>query len=629
MRLTGKQTIIWIALMLLMPAALTYAQQNTRKPARILFLLDGSSSMLNNWTRDEDRFSAAGRIIQQITDSVYQVNPKVAFALRVYGTQYPAQDKNCYDTELEVPFGYKNAGQIQTRLKYLKARGYSPIAWSLEQAAIHDFTQSDQFAYSIILLTDGGESCGGDICQTVEKLLQQKISFQPYILSLVDYAPLQQQYDCLGKFLTVAQETEIGPAIQAIINDNRIVLQNGSEKSPVLAQAAPPATSPVAATKPVLSGPISSSRRPARLKFNLPLSAVRTVSKNDLALTLHIPPEAESLVLPAAPVMRKIATKTKPSRMRLLYAMAVAEPRPFPKQAPLRIPPEEENPTPTVTMSASPPVNVNPARPAVRKVEPVKSELTIHSLVTEQANDTRLQVIFTNGKGKFYNAEPKMEFIDVASRNTVKTAYRNMMGGHPDPILLPAGTYDIFIPGSKATAKNVTVQPNKLNTITIVVGGGSIAFHYPTNPNRPVKEYTALISKRFDGGPVVKQPCDTELPYDPTNYHIEINTLPPLVYNVDVEFNEVKLIAIPEAGTVEIVNTELMGKIQFWWQMGDAFVPFYDMVINGNQADQTVMFRPGHYQVRYYQHGSVPSSKPSVISFSVKSNQTTKVKLIP
>src|SRR5690606_5904873 len=130
---------------------------------------------------------------------------------------------------------------------------------------------------------------------------------------------------------------------------------------------------------------------------------------------------------------------------------------------------------------------------------------------------------------------------------------------------------------------------------------------------------------RFEGGGVVKQACDSELPYDPSNYHIEINTLPPLVYNVDVNFGEMKLIAIPEAGTVEIVNTELLGKVQFWFQMGDAFVPFYDMVLTGNPEAQSVEVRPGNYQVRYYRHGSAPSSQPAVISFSIKSKHTTKI----
>lgn len=619
-----------LAAMLLPLHPVVQGQENhMHKPARILFLLDGSSSMLNDWQHKETRFATAARIIERITDSVYKINPKVAFALRVYGTQYPAQDKNCYDSRLEVPFGYKNAAQIQTRLKYLTAKGYSPIAWSLEQAAVHDFVNSDQYAYSIILLTDGGESCGGDICQTVTQLVQQKISFQPYILSLVDYAPLRDQYDCMGKLLTVAKEGDIQTAVQTILHDNRILFKEGASKihpEPIAVTREEQQPTPVATTpeRPVSSemkevAAIPVSRQPARQQVNrspAPGGATRSTSR----VTLAIPLEPEAITRPVLPVFKRVSINTKPRRANILYTLPIAQVRKLPKLVLLQIPLE------TVPQ---PPASKQPAVRSRQPPKTIEEKDVAYTLSTEEAKDTRLQVFFTNGKGKYYNTEPKMVFLDSKSQKQLKTAYRNMMVGAPDPILLASGTYDIQIPGSKATARNVHIQPNKLNSVTILVGHGSIAFHYPTNTRRPVEEYQALVSKRFEGGPVVKQACDTELPYDPTNYHVEINTLPPLIYNVDVGFNEVKLLAVPEAGKVVIINTELMGKIQFWFQMGGDYVPFYDMVINGNPATQTVSFRPGNYQVRYYQHGSTPASKPAVIGFSVVSNQTTEVKLIP
>jgi|SRR5690606_18071766 len=245
----GIQIIIGIFFVTSIPFVEAQAQSNNTKPARILFLLDGSSSMLNLWEDSTSRFHTAARIIDKIADSIYQVNPDVAFALRAYGTKFPAQEKNCYDTELEVPFRSRNAAQIQTRLKYLRAQGYSPIAWSLEQAALQDFENSDDYAYSIILITDGGESCGGHICETVEKLLQQKISFQPYILSLVYDAPLRAEYDCLGKFLTVTKEEDIAKAVQVIIDDNKVILKEGTKKK-FVAPVKPKILTPKVVTKP-------------------------------------------------------------------------------------------------------------------------------------------------------------------------------------------------------------------------------------------------------------------------------------------------------------------------------------------------------------------------------------------
>ena len=166
-----------------------YGQQPTKaKQPRILILLDGSSSMQKQWTPNDFRYEAAARIIDKLMDSVYAVNPDVEFALRVYGHQHPTADNNCFDTKLEVQFSKDHYTQMMLRLAALDAIGVSPIAYSLQQAAEKDLVRLDENKYSLILITDGGESCDGNICAVVRELLKKKIDFKPYILSLVDYA---------------------------------------------------------------------------------------------------------------------------------------------------------------------------------------------------------------------------------------------------------------------------------------------------------------------------------------------------------------------------------------------------------------------------------------------------------
>jgi hypothetical protein len=126
---------------------------------------------------------------------------------------------------------------------------------------------------------------------------------------------------------------------------------------------------------------------------------------------------------------------------------------------------------------------------------------------------------------------------------------------------------------------------------------------------------------------VVKQNCDTVLPYEPANYHIEINTLPQMMLNVDLDFYSVKVMSVPEAGTVQITNTNSKGKVQFWYQHGDAYEPFYEMNVTGNAAAQKVDFLPGLYQVRYINGPQKPMAKADVILFRVKSNMITNLEL--
>jgi von Willebrand factor type A domain len=199
------------------PNAKLWGQNKTFIQPRILFLVDGSSSMLETWQTNQIRFKVAGKIIDQIVDSIYKVNPNVEFGLRVYGHQHTAQENNCFDTKLEVPFGKSNATQLYLRMASLKPLGVSPIAYSLKEAAENDLINTNNYNYSLILITDGGESCNGNICEVVKLLLEKKIKFQPYIISLINYQPLEQQYACLGSYLKVTNDAEATQATNTIL----------------------------------------------------------------------------------------------------------------------------------------------------------------------------------------------------------------------------------------------------------------------------------------------------------------------------------------------------------------------------------------------------------------------------
>ena len=206
-----------IALAVMLPISIIWGQNNTFIQPRILFLVDGSSSMLESWQANQIRFKAAGKIIDQIVDSIYKVNPNVEFGLRVYGHQHTAQENNCFDTKLEVPFGKSNATQLFLRMNSLKPLGVSPIAYSLKEAAENDLINTSNYNYSLILITDGGESCNGNICEVVKLLLEKKIKFQPYIIGLINYQPLELQYACLGTYLKVTNDAEATLATNTIL----------------------------------------------------------------------------------------------------------------------------------------------------------------------------------------------------------------------------------------------------------------------------------------------------------------------------------------------------------------------------------------------------------------------------
>src|SRR5688572_858940 len=105
----------------------TKVQQKLPEKTRILFLLDASGSMLEQWERpNQTRWSVAKSILAKLVDSLGQ-NSKLELALRVYGHRSPQQIKNCKDTWLEVPFKSKNHGLIIAKLNEIKPKGVTPI----------------------------------------------------------------------------------------------------------------------------------------------------------------------------------------------------------------------------------------------------------------------------------------------------------------------------------------------------------------------------------------------------------------------------------------------------------------------------------------------------------------------
>lgn len=636
------------------------------KPVKVLFLLDGSSSMLDDWQAGTQRFVAASGLINTIIDSIRAVNPNVEYGLRVFGHQYPVQQNVCTDTKLEVPFSRGNQSQIKARLKYISARGVSPIAYSLQKTAEENFVNSDKVAYSIILLTDGGESCGGNLCEVIEKLLGGKITFTPYILSLIDNLDLKKEYDCFGKYLTVATPNQIAPAIKTIIDDNRKMYVNNdgtfAATKHELPQATPkPIVEPIKEVqpKPIVQTKVDTPKVvpiDPKVAENVivarnilsPINNVKPKSLRKLATkkVVKVPPQKKAL----PPIAQLIFTPEEPE-----VVAPIVQPKPRPKaviigakrtnirwttirvlpstkrikESPLinsRIKFTEDQPKPIVV--AQPKTNPTPKpivspKPQTKLPFQQQEEAKVKT-VTEKSEDTKVLVYFTDGKGKYYKTEPKIDFVDIKTNKVVQSNFRlvDRKTGIPEPIKIPPGTYRITRPNSSFKTAIVTIEANTTQRIDITIAKGSIKFRYATNPNRPMVEFSATVQNYVEKGPVVRQRCDELLEYEPGIYHIEINTLPISVRTLpDLKFGELNIIDIPEPGTFAVLNS-FRGKVQLWYLKGAAFEPFYDLDLNGNPADQKLDLQPGSYKVFFFKDG-----KEQEQEFRIKSNAVSDVTL--
>ncbi len=608
-----------------------FAQKNEVKQPRILILLDGSSSMSYEWTKDESRFKAASRIILALMDSMYKVNKDVEFALRVYGHQYPSQQNNCFDTRLEVMFSKNNIDQMGMRLHALQPIGVSPIAFSLKEAAEWDFEKPLLNAYSLILVTDGAESCSGDICDVVKKLLEKRIDFKPYILSLVDNPALKNGYDCLGNYLPVAQEKDIKPSVGKIVDayTQMIALQKIDKK--LLKEAVVNAPSVLKVDIPQFkvkqeepeSPPIKETPKPKPVVSTPPPVVTPPIKQPEPTkdLTNRTNDNLESVKqLPIATIRQMPVTASSRS-FRVAIVTTAAKPVKMPRY---NVPVVKDEPAPQPKIAAKPPVK-QPTPPA----EIIKPKVITDSSLQNTKKETTLQVYLSDGNRNFDSA-PLMAFIDKTTKKEVFRFQRTVdIGSIPHRQKVPTGNYYLTIIGSESKyTYDVTIAPNENNAIIIPVSNGTLVFGYEGNDKRKITGYVAKVSRRFDRNATpVLQSVSEERAYEPGTYNVIIETLPPFNRTFDLDIGTQKGIVIPEEGDLVIANDTKIGKVTLYYPIGDRFRAFMSINLDGSGTSHAFRVLPGTYKAGYKKNPELPLQEETMVEFTVKSNIVTNLEL--
>ncbi|CAM2011298.1 vWA domain-containing protein [Acanthopleuribacter pedis] len=186
----------------------------------IQLILDASGSMWNKFEDGRYRITTAKDVLQQVVNSLPAENAGLQVGLRIYGSRVSHKENGaCDDTALFVPMSGVDRDQLLKTIRKARALGATPIAKSLTAAAA-DFS-GIQGKKSIILVTDGLESCGGDVEAAVAKLKEAGVDVDLRIIGLdLDdqavavfsrYATLENVADAasLSKVLSAAVEEQV------------------------------------------------------------------------------------------------------------------------------------------------------------------------------------------------------------------------------------------------------------------------------------------------------------------------------------------------------------------------------------------------------------------------------------
>lgn len=199
----------WFLVMLYFVPATLLAQERSQA----ILVLDGSGSM---WGQIDGTAKIA--IAQDVVGQLLQTLPDTqVLGLTVYGHR---RKGDCADIETLVVPGAGTRGQIAAAVNAISPKGKTPMIDAVRQAA--EALRYTEEAATVILVSDGIETCNGDPCAAARALEQAGVNFTVHVVGFdVSDPQALAQMQCLadetgGTFRTAANATELADALTVI-----------------------------------------------------------------------------------------------------------------------------------------------------------------------------------------------------------------------------------------------------------------------------------------------------------------------------------------------------------------------------------------------------------------------------
>jgi len=193
------------------------AQPASPAPPDAMLVLDASGSMwgqLQGRAKIELAREAVGGMLRQWPSTQ-------ALGLMVYGHRSKG---DCRDIELlRSPslLGAQGAAALQGTVNKLQPKGMTPISESVRQAALQ--LRHTERAATVILVSDGEETCQADPCAVGRELKAQGVGFTAHVIGfdIARGSRAQQQLQCLaeatgGRYLDARNAAELNQALGTV-----------------------------------------------------------------------------------------------------------------------------------------------------------------------------------------------------------------------------------------------------------------------------------------------------------------------------------------------------------------------------------------------------------------------------
>ena len=196
-----------------------------------MFILDASGSM-QEAAGVQTKMAAAQAVLAEVVPAVA---PEVKIGLAAYGHR---RENDCADIEILVAPGNEDRATLLARIAAMRPVGMTPISAAVAQVA--DLLKGRAAETTIVLVSDGQETCGGDPCVTVRALKAAGVKFVMHVVGFAVTAADRLQLECIaqaggGKYFAAADAAGLLAALQEV--NAEIAQKVEQAKTVVVAQA--------------------------------------------------------------------------------------------------------------------------------------------------------------------------------------------------------------------------------------------------------------------------------------------------------------------------------------------------------------------------------------------------------
>lgn len=189
------------------------------------FVIDLSGSM-NKQDQGEAQIESARRAFKQALE---KIPAETHVGLRLYGHRIEQANKaeSCKDSELVVPIKAMDRAALIRAVEAPTPKGYTPIAHSLELAA-QDFATEREAEKTIILLSDGEETCDGDPVAVMQSLKDKGFRLTVHVIGFNVDAKTRAQLEGIasvtgGKYFAARGASGLSQALEAATETSVVI----------------------------------------------------------------------------------------------------------------------------------------------------------------------------------------------------------------------------------------------------------------------------------------------------------------------------------------------------------------------------------------------------------------------